>query len=90
MPVPAAVPVFLIPCETLKRSPGSITASPSPPTGATVVPSRAKTGVVTSTAFETTSAKSWSVPSPLFGTPSPAMFAAVTATLKAPLVPSGR
>src|SRR5689334_8543182 len=37
-----------------------------------------------------TSAKSWSVVSPLPGTPSPAMFAAVTVTVKAPLTPEGR
>src|SRR5215467_139405 len=38
----------------------------------------------------TTSAKSWSVVSLLPGTPSPAMFVALTVTVKLPVVPAGR
>lgn len=40
--------------------------------------------------FEQTNAKSWSVVSALPGTPSPAMFAAVTVTAIGPEVPAGR
>src|SRR4051812_8909450 len=47
-------------------------------------------GTGLSQAFVTTNAKSWSKAAPFPGTPSPAMFAAVTVTVKGPLVPGGR
>ena len=88
-PVAAASPALASSASTVKFSPGSIVASPSPP-GVTVTAFGVSTAPPLATTLDAVSAKSWSVESALPGTPSPAIVVGTTRTANVPLAPAGR
>ena len=92
-PLALSVPALWISSFSSNFSSDSTTPSPSPPAASEssmLVDSWTRTGASSSSAFETTSAKSWSVVSPTPGTPSPAIVVPVTVTPRRVTLPAGR